>query len=90
MDGSNFSCLVPFDVFSVIMTDVMILFPVDRSSRSSVFSSEIYPSHTSLVSFIFNPIERRKFSISTSVFFTSEEKTSEATIGQKGTFGPSS
>jgi len=36
------------------------------------------------------PIARRKFSISTSVFFTSVEKTSEPTIGQKGTFGPSS
>jgi hypothetical protein len=33
---------------------------------------------------------RRKFSMSTSVFFTSEEKTSEPTIGQKGTLGPSS
>ena len=32
----------------------------------------------------------RKFSISTSVFFTSEEKTSEPTMGQKGTFVPSS
>lgn len=28
---------------------------------------------------------RRKFSISTSVFLTSEEKTSEPTMGQKGT-----
>eukprot|EP00900_Chrysochromulina_parva_P022550 jgi/Chrpa1/4929/Chrysochromulina_OHIO_Genome00015640-RA len=36
------------------------------------------------------PIERRKFSISTSVFFTSDEKTSEPTMGQKGTLGPSS
>jgi hypothetical protein len=33
---------------------------------------------------------RRKFSISTSVFFTSDEYTSEPTIGQNGTFGPSS
>lgn len=33
---------------------------------------------------------RRKFSISTSVFLTSDENTSEPTIGQKGTFVPNS
>eukprot|EP00984_Skeletonema_dohrnii_P028761 scaffold18862_cov129-Skeletonema_dohrnii-CCMP3373.AAC.1 len=33
---------------------------------------------------------RRKCSIRISVFFTSELKTSEPTIGQNGTFGPSS
>jgi hypothetical protein len=37
---------------------------------------------------IFIPIERLKFYINTSVFFTYEEKTSDATIGQKGTLGP--
>lgn len=31
-----------------------------------------------------------KFSMSTSVFLTSEEYTSEPTMGQKGTFVPSS
>ena len=34
------------------------------------------------------PIDLLKFYISTYVFFTSEENTSEATIGQNGTFGP--
>lgn len=72
-----------------MITLVTILFPVDKSSLSSVFNSEIYPSHTSLVSLIFNPIDLLKFSIKTSVFLTSEENTSEATIGQKGTLGPS-
>ena len=90
IDGSSFNCLVPFDVLRVIITLVTILLPVDRSSLSSVFSSDIYPSQTYLVSLIFKPIDRLKFSINTSVFLTSEEKTSEATIGQKGTLGPSS
>ena len=53
-------------------------------------SSVTSPSYTSFVSLIRSPIARRKFSISTSVFFTSDEKTSEPTIGQNGTFGPSS
>lgn len=89
MEGSSLSCLVPFDVFRVIMTLVTILFPEAKSSLSSVFNYVISPSHTSLVSFIFIPIDLRKFYISTSVFFTYEENTSDATIGQKGTFGPS-
>ena len=71
------------------MTLVTILFPVAKSSLSSVFNSEIYPSQTSLVSLIFKPIDLLKFSIKTYVFLTSEENTSEATIGQKGTLGPS-
>ena len=71
------------------MTLVTILFPVAKSSLSSVFNSEIYPSQTSLVSLIFRPIDLLKFSIKTYVFLTSEENTSEATIGQKGTLGPS-
>ena len=50
-------------------------------------SSVTSPSYTSFVSLMRRPIARRKFSISTSVFFTSDEKTSEPTIGQKGTFG---
>ena len=89
IDGSSFNCLVPFDVLRVIITLVTILLPVDRSSLSSVFNSEIYPSQTSLVSLIFRPIDLLKFSIKTYVFLTSEENTSEATIGQKGTLGPS-
>jgi hypothetical protein len=32
----------------------------------------------------------RKFSIKISVFLTSDEYTSDPTIGQKGTFGPNS
>ena len=36
------------------------------------------------------PIARRKFSMSASVFFTSAEYISLPTIGQKGTFVPSS
>lgn len=88
MDGSNLSCFVPLDVFRVIITLVTILFPEARSSLSSVFSYVIYPSHTSFVSFIFIPIDLLKFYINTSVFLTSEEKTYDATIGQKGTLGP--
>jgi hypothetical protein len=42
------------------------------------------------VPLIRSPIARRKFSISTSVFFTSAEYTSDPTIGQNGTFDPSS
>jgi hypothetical protein len=37
-----------------------------------------------------SPIALLKFSISTSVFLTSELNTSLPTIGQKGTFGPNS
>jgi type II restriction/modification system DNA methylase subunit YeeA len=88
MEGSSLSCLVPFDVLRVIMTLVTILLPEAKSSLSYVFSSVISPSHTSLVSFIFIPIDLLKFYINTSVFFTSEENTSEATIGQNGTLGP--
>jgi len=70
MEGSNLSCLVPLDVFKVIMTLVTILFPEDKSSRSSVLSYVTYPSHTYFVYLIFIPIERLKFYINTSVFFT--------------------
>ena len=90
IDGSNLSCLVPFDVFKVMITLVTILFPVERSSLSSVLSSAISPSHPYFVSLIFKPMDRLKFSIRTSVFLTYEENTSEPTMGQKGTFGPSS
>ena len=48
------------------------------------------PSYTSLFSLIRNPIARRKFSIRISVFFTSEEYTSDPTIGQNGTLVPNS
>ena len=72
------------------MTLVTILFPEARSSLSYVFSSVISPSQTYFVSLILIPIDRRKFSIRTSVFFIYEENTSDATIGQKGTLGPSS
>lgn len=71
-----------------MITLVTILFPEAKSSRSSVLSSVTSPSQTYFVYFIFIPIDRRKFSIRTSVFLTSEENTSDATIGQKGTFGP--
>ena len=90
MEGSSLSCLVPFDVFRVIMTLVTILFPEAKSSRSSVFSYVISPYQTYLVSLILIPIERLKFYIRTSVFFTYEENTYEATIGQNGTLGPNS
>ena len=88
IEGSSFSCLVPFDVLRVMMTLVTILLPEARSSLSSVLSSVIYPSQTSLVYLILIPIDLLKFSINTSVFLTSDEKTSEATMGQKGTLGP--
>jgi len=90
IEGSSLSCLVPLEVLRVIITLVTILLPEARSSLSSVFSSVISPSQTYFVYFILIPIDLLKFSINTSVFFTSEEKTYEATIGQKGTFGPSS
>lgn len=83
MDGSNLSCFVPFDVFRVIMTLVTILFPEERSSLSSVLSSVISPSQTYLVYLILIPMDLLKFSIKTSVFLTSEEKTSEATMGKR-------
>lgn len=79
---------MPFDVFKVMITLVTILFPEAKSSLSSVLSSLIYPYQTSFVSFILIPIALLKFYMRTSVFLTSEENTSEATIGQKGTFGP--
>jgi hypothetical protein len=90
MEGSNLSCLVPLDVFNVIITLVTILFPDDKSSLYSVLSYVTSPYHTYFVYFIFIPIERLKFYIKTSVFFTYDENTSEATIGQNGTFGPNS
>lgn len=71
------------------MTLVTILFPDAKSSFYSVLSSEIYPSQTSLVYLILRPIALLKFYIRTSVFLTSDEKTSDPTIGQKGTLGPS-
>lgn len=89
MEGSSLSCLVPFEVFKVMITLVTILFPVAKSSFSYVFNSEIYPSQTYLVSLIFNPIDLLKFYINTSVFLTSDENTYEPTIGQNGTLGPS-
>lgn len=72
------------------MTLVTILFPEVKSSLYYVFNSVISPSQTYFVYFIFKPIDLLKFYIRTSVFLTSDEKTSEATIGQKGTLGPSS
>lgn len=71
------------------MTLVTILFPEVRSSLSSVLSSDISPSQTYFVYFILRPIALLKFYIKTSVFFTSEEKTYDPTIGQNGTLGPS-
>jgi hypothetical protein len=71
MDGSNFSCFVPFDVFSVIITldTILVLFPV-KSSLYYVFNSVIYPYQTYFVYLIFNPIALLKFYIKISVFFT--------------------
>ncbi|MPC23699.1 hypothetical protein E2C01_016759 [Portunus trituberculatus] len=54
-------------------------------SVSTGVSSVTSPSYTSFTSLIRRPIARRKFSIRTSVFFTSELYTSDPTIGQKGT-----
>lgn len=59
-------------------------------SASSSLISVTSPSHTSFVSFIHKPIALLKFSYKISVFLTSDEYTSDATIGQKGTLGPSS
>lgn len=81
---------MPLEVFNVIITLVTILLPELRSSFYSVLSSEISPSQTYLVSLILSPIDLLKFSIRTSVFLTSEENTSDPTMGQKGTLGPSS
>ena len=89
IEGSSLSCLVPFEVFKVMMTLVTILFPEVKSSRYYVFNYVISPYQTYFVSLIFRPIDLRKCSINTSVFLTYEEKTSEATIGQNGTLGPS-
>lgn len=89
IEGSSFNCFVPFDVLSVIITLVTILLPDVRSSRYYVFNYVIYPYQTSFVYLIFKPIDLLKFYINTYVFFTYDEKTSDATIGQKGTFGPS-
>lgn len=72
-----------------MMTLVTILFPEVKSSRYYVFNSVIYPYQTYFVYLIFKPIDLRKCSIKTYVFFTSDEKTYDATIGQNGTFGPS-
>jgi hypothetical protein len=41
MEGSSLSCLVPLEVFNVIITDVTILFPDVRSSLYYVFISVI-------------------------------------------------
>ncbi len=71
------------------MTLVTILLPDVKSSLYYVFNYVISPSQTYFVYLILRPIDLLKFYIRTSVFFTSDEKTSEATIGQKGTFGPS-
>ena len=88
MEGSNLSCFVPLDVFSVMITLVTILLPDDKSSFYYVFNSDISPYQTYFVYLILSPIDRRKFYINTSVFFTSEENTSDPTIGQNGTLGP--
>lgn len=73
-----------------MITLVTILLPEVKSSRYYVFNYVISPYHTSLVYFIFNPIDLLKCYIKTSVFLTYDEKTYEATMGQNGTLGPSS
>ena len=91
MVGSSFSCFVPLAVFRPMTTCEMTLpYPPPADSVSSGVSSVTSPSYTSLFSLIRNPMARRKFSIRISVFFTSELYTSEPTIGQNGTFEPSS
>ncbi len=89
MEGSSLSCLVPFDVFNVMITLVTILLPDVKSSRYYVFNYVISPYHTYFVYFIFKPIDLLKCYIKTYVFFTYDEKTYEATMGQNGTLGPS-
>lgn len=81
--------MVPFEVLSVIITLVTILFPDVKSSLYYVFNYVIYPYQTYFVYFILRPIDLLKFYIKTYVFFTYDENTYEATIGQNGTFGPS-
>ncbi len=71
------------------MTLVTILFPDVKSSLYYVFNYVIYPYQTYFVYFILRPIDLLKFYIKTYVFFTYDENTYEATIGQNGTFGPS-
>ncbi len=65
-------------------------YPPSGFSVSSGVSSMTSPSYTSLFSLIRRPIALLKFSIRISTFFTSDEYTSEPTIGTNGTFGPSS
>uniref|UniRef100_A0A8W7PQA4 Uncharacterized protein n=1 Tax=Anopheles coluzzii TaxID=1518534 RepID=A0A8W7PQA4_ANOCL len=91
MLGSSLSCLVPLAVFSPITTLLIVLpYPPIGFSVSTGVSSVTSPSYTSFVSRMRSPIERRKFSISTSVFLISLLNTSEPTIGQNGTLLPSS
>lgn len=91
MEGSSFNGFWPFVVFRVIITFITTLdCPPWGSSCSSGFNSTTSPSQTSFVSLILNPMALRKFSIKISVFLTSDENTSDPTIGQNGTFGPSS
>ncbi len=72
--------------------DALPVFPYPPSgfSVSSGVSSMTSPSYTSLFSLIRRPIALLKFSMRISTFFTSDEYTSEPTMGTKGTFGPSS
>jgi hypothetical protein len=91
MDPSNLSYLELLEDLRVTITEETTLsYPSPGFSCSSNLNSVSSPSHTSLVSLILNPIALLKFSYKTSVFLTSDEYTSEATIGQNGTFGPSS
>jgi len=91
IDGSSFSVLLPFVDLSVMTTWEMDRpYPPSGSSVSSTVSSVTSPSYTSFDSRMRRPMARRKCSISISVFFTSELKTSDPTMGQNGTFGPSS
>ena len=72
-------------VLDIVAFRFVWLLTLPLASISSAFSSITSPSYTSLVSLIRSPMDLRKFSISTSVFFTSLEYTSLATRGVKGT-----
>ena len=90
-EGSSLSCFEPLVVLREMTTpSTTFPYPPDGSSFSSGVISVTSPSQTSFVSLILIPIALQKFSISTSVFFTSLENTSEPIIGQNGTCGPNS
>lgn len=90
MAASNFSCFEPFCDLSVTMTcEIDLPYPPSGLFVYYARSSVTSPSYTYLFSLMRRPMARLKFSISTSVFFTSALYTSLPTIGQNGTLEPS-